>query len=194
MSPYSRITRTTRETDITLALEISGQGQTDVDTGIPFLDHMLQLFAVHGFFDLTVKAQGDLEIDDHHTVEDIGICLGQALRQALQERPNIRRYGSARVPMDEALAQVTVDISNRPFLIYQVTLAPGGGRFDPQLVKEFWRAVAQHGGLTLHIAVPYGDNTHHIIEAIFKAAGRALDEATSVEPRRQGVPSSKGLL
>ncbi len=194
MSPYSRITRTTRETDIMLELEISGQGQTDLDTGIPFLDHMLQLFAVHGFFDLTVKAKGDLEIDDHHTVEDIGICLGQALRQALQERPNIRRYGSARVPMDEALAQVTVDISNRPFLVYQVSFAASGGRFDPQLVKEFWRAVAQHGGLTLHIDVPYGDNTHHIIEAMFKAAGRALDEATSMEPRRQGVPSSKGML
>jgi imidazoleglycerol-phosphate dehydratase len=155
---------------------------------------MLHLFAAHGFFDLTLKAKGDLEIDDHHTVEDIGICLGQAFRQALQERPGFQRYGFARVPMDEALAQVTVDLSNRPFLVFKADFAPGGGRFDPQLVPEFWRAVAQHGGMTLHIEAPYGENTHHLIEAIFKATGRALDQASAPEPRRQGVPSTKGIL
>ena len=194
MSSKSRVARKTNETDITLELELDGSGQVDIDSGIPFLDHMLHLFAAHGFFDLTLKARGDLEIDDHHTVEDIGICLGQAFRQALQERPGIRRYGFARVPMDEAVAQVTVDLSNRPFLIFNVEFSPGSGRFDPQLLPEFWRAVAQHGGMTLHIEAPYGDNTHHIIEAIFKAAGRALDQASAQDPRRRGVPSTKGTL
>jgi imidazoleglycerol-phosphate dehydratase len=194
MSPQSHVARKTRETDIILTLEIDGSGQVDIDSGIPFLDHMLHLFAAHGFFDLTLKAKGDLEIDDHHTVEDIGICLGQGFRQALQERPGYRRYGFARVPMDEALAQVTVDLSNRPFLVYRVDFIPGGGRFDPQLVPEFWRAVAQHGGMTLHIEAPYGDNTHHLIEAIFKAAGRALDQASTPDPRLSGVPSTKGML
>ena len=194
MSPKSHVARTTRETDIVLELELDGSGQVNIDSGIPFLDHMLHLFAAHGFFDLILKAKGDLEIDDHHTVEDIGICLGQAFRRALQERPEFRRYGFARVPMDEALAQVTVDLSNRPFLVFKVDFAPGAGRFDPQLVPEFWRAVAQHGGMTLHIEAPYGDNTHHLIEAIFKAAGRALDQATGADPRSRGVPSTKGML
>ena len=194
MTSKSRVARKTNETDITLELEIDGRGRVDIDSGIPFLDHMLHLFAAHGFFNLSLKAKGDLEIDDHHTVEDIGICLGQAFRQALQERPGIRRYGFARVPMDEAVAQVTVDLSNRPFLVFKVEFAPGGSRFDPQLVPEFWRAVAQHGGMTIHIEAPYGDNTHHIIEAVFKAAGRALDQASALDPRRQGVPSTKGVL
>ena len=194
MSPKSRVARKTRETDIVLELELDGSGQVDIDSGIPFLDHMLHLFAAHGFFDLTLKAKGDLEIDDHHTVEDIGICLGQAFRQALQERPEFRRYGFARVPMDEALAQVTVDLSNRPFLVFLGEFTSSGGRFDPQLVPEFWRAVAQHGGMTLHIEIPYGDNTHHLVEAIFKAAGRALDQASAPDPRRRGVPSTKGVL
>ncbi|MFP3868539.1 MAG: imidazoleglycerol-phosphate dehydratase HisB [Desulfobacteraceae bacterium] len=194
MSPKARVFRQTRETEIDLELELDGQGRVELDSGIPFLDHMLHLFAAHGFFDLKLKARGDLEVDDHHTVEDIGICLGQALQQAVQERPGIRRYGGAVVPMDEALAQVAVDLSNRSLLVYQVNFLPGGGRFDPQLVKEFWRAVAQHAGLTLHIQVPYGENTHHIIEAIFKAAGRALDQATSPEGRLSGVPSTKGML
>jgi imidazoleglycerol-phosphate dehydratase len=194
MSPKSRVARKTRETDIILELELDGSGRVDIDSGIPFLDHMLHLFAAHGYFDLTLQAKGDLEIDDHHTVEDIGICLGQAFQRALQERPGFRRYGYARVPMDEALAHVTVDLSNRPFLVFKMNLTPGTGRFDPQLVPEFWRAVAQHGGMTLHIEAPYGDNTHHLIEAIFKAAGRALDQATAPEPRSQGVPSTKGML
>jgi imidazoleglycerol-phosphate dehydratase len=194
MSPKSHVIRKTNETDIVLELEIDGSGRVNIDSGIPFMDHMLHLFAAHGLFDLTLKAKGDLEIDDHHTVEDIGICLGQAFRQALQERQGVRRYGYARVPMDEALAQVTVDLSNRPFLVFKATFSSTGGRFDPQLVPEFWRAVSQNGGMTLHIEAPYGDNTHHIIEAIFKAAGRALDQASALDPRRQGVPSTKGVL
>jgi imidazoleglycerol-phosphate dehydratase len=192
--PLSKIHRQTRETEVNLELELDGRGKAAIDTGIPFLDHMLHLFAAHGYFDLTVKAKGDLEVDQHHTVEDIGICLGHAFREALQQRPGFRRYGEARVPMDEALAQVTLDLSNRPFLHFQVNFPSGGAALDPQLVKEFWRAVSVHGGITLHIAVPYGENTHHLIEAIFKAAGRALDQATQPEPRAKGVPSTKGVL
>jgi imidazoleglycerol-phosphate dehydratase len=194
MSPASQVHRRTKETEVELELELDGRGQTAVATGIPFLDHMLSLFAAHGYFDLKVKASGDLEVDQHHTVEDIGMCLGQALRKALAARPGFKRYGSASVPMDEALAQVTVDLSNRPFLHLEVKYPPGGSALDPQLVKEFWRAVSVHGGLTLHITVPYGENTHHIMEAIFKAAGRALDAATQPEARAQGVPSTKGVL
>jgi imidazoleglycerol-phosphate dehydratase len=192
--PKSTIRRQTRETEVEVELELDGRGQAAIDTGIPFFDHMLNLFAAHGYFDLTVKAVGDLEVDQHHTVEDIGICLGHAFREALGQRPNVRRYGEARVPMDEALAIVTVDLSNRPFLHLEVALPPGGAGMDPQLLKEFWRAVTIHGGITLHITVPYGENTHHILEAVFKAAARALDAATQPEPRATGVPSTKGIL
>lgn len=194
MSRSGRVARQTQETDIVVELNLDGSGRVAIDTGIPFFDHMLHLWAAHGFFDLQLKARGDLEIDDHHTVEDVGICLGQAFRQALQQGAGIRRYGFASVPMDEALAQVSIDLSNRPLLVYQVTFLPGGGRFDPQLAQEFWRAFALHCGATIHILVPHGENTHHILEAIFKAAGRALDEASTLEPRRQGIPSTKGLL
>ena len=194
MAPLSKVHRKTRETEVELELELDGRGQVEIDTGIPFLDHMLHLFAAHGYFDLKLKATGDLKVDQHHTVEDIGICLGQSLREALRQRPGVRRFGEARVPMDEALAQVTVDLSNRPLLHLEVDLPPGAAGLDPQLLKEFWRAVAVHGGLTLHITAPYGDNTHHILEAIFKAAGRALDAATQPEPRAQGLPSTKGVL
>ena len=194
MNRSSRITRKTRETDIEVALNLDGAGQVDLATGIPFLDHMLHLFAAHGYFDLTVKATGDLEVDQHHTVEDIGICLGQAFREALGAKVGVRRYGEARVPMDEALAQATVDLSNRPFLHFDVRFAPVSAALDPQLVKEFWRALAIHGGMTIHIEVPYGENTHHIMEAIFKAMGRALDRASQPEPRAQGAPSTKGTL
>jgi imidazoleglycerol-phosphate dehydratase len=194
MSPLSRVTRKTKETEVELELELDGRGNAAIDTGIPFLDHMLHLFAAHGYFDLKVKAQGDLHVDQHHTVEDLGICLGQAFREAVKQAPKVRRFGSARVPMDEALAQVTVDLSNRPFLHFQVTFPPGSAALEPQLVKEFWRAVSVHGGMTLHICVPYGENTHHVIEAVFKAAGRALDAATQPEPRAKGVPSTKGVL
>ena len=194
MNRSSRITRKTRETDIEVALNLDGAGQVDLATGIPFLDHMLHLFAAHGYFDLTVKATGDLEVDQHHTVEDIGICLGQAFREALGAKSGVRRYGEARVPMDEALAQATVDLSNRPFLHFDVRFAPVSAALDPQLVKEFWRALAIHGGMTIHIEVSYGENTHHIMEAIFKAMGRALDRASQPEPRAQGAPSTKGTL
>jgi imidazoleglycerol-phosphate dehydratase len=195
MTPTSRITRKTKETDIDLTLELDGQGKVDIDTGIPFLDHMLHLFAAHGYFDLKIKALGDLEVDEHHTVEDIGICLGHAFKEALQARPpGFKRFGHALVPMDEALAIVSVDLSNRPYLHFDVSFQPGGAGLDPQLVKEFFRAVSLHGGMTLHIKAPHGDNTHHIIEAIFKAAGRALDIATQPEPRAQGTPSTKGVL
>ena len=192
--PLSKIHRQTRETEVDVELELDGRGAASLDTGIPFLDHMLTLFAAHGYFDLTIKATGDLEVDQHHTVEDIGICLGQAFREALAQRPQVRRYGEARVPMDEALAQVTVDLSNRPFLHLEANLPSGSPGLDPQLLKEFWRAVSIHGGMTLHITVPYGENTHHILEAVFKAAGRALDAATQAEPRATGVPSTKGVL
>jgi len=194
MNRSSRITRQTRETDIEVALNLDGVGKVDLATGIPFLDHMLHLFAAHGYFDLTVKATGDLEVDQHHTVEDIGICLGQAFREALAAKSGVRRYGEARVPMDEALAQATVDLSNRPFLHFDVRFAPVSAALDPQLVKEFWRAVAIHGGMTIHVEVPYGENTHHIMEAIFKAMGRALDRASRPEPRAPGTPSTKGVL
>jgi imidazoleglycerol-phosphate dehydratase len=192
--PLSKIHRQTRETEVELELELDGRGQADIDTGIPFFDHMLHLFAAHGYFDLRLKASGDLEVDQHHTVEDIGICLGQAFREALAQRPQVKRYGEARVPMDEALAQVTVDLSNRPYLHLDAPLPPMSPGLDPQLLKEFWRAVSIHGGMTLHISVPYGENTHHILEAVFKAAGRALDAASQPEPRAQGVPSTKGML
>ncbi len=192
--PLSKIHRQTRETEVDVELELDGRGKASCDTGIPFLDHMLTLFTAHGYFDLAIKATGDLEVDQHHTVEDIGICLGQAFREALAQRPQVRRYGEARVPMDEALAQVTVDLSNRPFLHLEANLPSGSAGLDPQLLKEFWRAVSIHGGMTLHISVPYGENTHHILEAVFKAAGRALDAATQPEPRATGVPSTKGVL
>lgn len=156
---------------------------------------MLTLFATHGFFGLDVEATGDLEVDAHHTVEDLGICLGGALSKALGERKGIRRYGHAVVPMDEARATVTMDLSNRPFLVYNVPhLSSRVGQFETELIPEFLRAFCQHGGITLHIQVPYGNNTHHILEAIFKALGRALDEATTLDERRQGIPSSKGSL
>jgi len=194
MTRQAQVTRKTRETDVQVDLNLDGAGKVDLATGIPFLDHMLHLFAAHGYFDLTVKARGDLEVDQHHTVEDIGICLGQALKKALGEKAGVRRFGSARVPMDEALAQVSLDLSNRPFLHFDVRFSPVSAALDPQLLREFWRAVAIHGGLTVHIEVPYGENTHHIMEAIFKAMGRALDRATQVEPRAQGAPSTKGML
>lgn len=194
MNRRSRIARKTRETEVEVELNLDGEGRVSLDTGIPFLDHMLHLFAAHGFFDLTVRARGDLKVDQHHTVEDIGLCLGQAFREALGERQGIRRYGEARIPMDEALAQVAVDLSNRPFLHFETRPLWSFAALDPQLLKEFWRAVAVTGGMTIHIEVPYGDNTHHIMEAVFKAMGRALDMATQIDPRVKAAPSTKGVL
>ena len=191
----SEIKRQTRETDILVNLAIDGQGKAEVDTGVPFMDHMLTLFAVHGFFDLTIKAKGDTEIDDHHTVEDLGICLGQAFKAALADFSAIKRYGLAAVPMDETLVRVTCDFSNRPYLHYGATIEDQKvGRFDTALIPEFLRALTLHGGVTLHVEVAHGKNAHHIIEAIFKALGRCLDLASSPEPRLSGPLSSKGSL
>ncbi|MGC8494625.1 MAG: imidazoleglycerol-phosphate dehydratase HisB [Syntrophobacteraceae bacterium] len=189
------VERTTRETKISVDIALDGTGDFDLNTGVPFLDHMLTLFAHHGLFDLTVKAKGDLEVDAHHTVEDIGICLGTALSKALGDRKGITRYGHFTVPMDEALACVTLDLSNRPFLVYDTPpMSDRTGDFETQLVPEFFRALCQHGGITLHIRVLYGANTHHMLEAAFKAFGRALAAAVSLDPRRSSVPSSKGAL
>ncbi|MFO7760346.1 MAG: imidazoleglycerol-phosphate dehydratase HisB [Thermodesulfobacteriota bacterium] len=189
------IKRQTRETDIFLELNLDGLGNTEIDSGVPFLNHMLTLFGVHGFFDLTIKAEGDTEVDDHHTVEDIGICLGQAFKHILKDFSKINRYGSCSLPMDEARADITVDLSNRSYLHYEVDgLDSKTGTFDTVLVKEFLRALSLHGGMTLHIEVPYGENTHHILEAVFKALGRSLDQATALNTRLNSTLSSKGSL
>jgi imidazoleglycerol-phosphate dehydratase len=190
-----RVERKTKETDIRMGFFLDGQGEVNARTGVPFLDHMLTLFAVHGFFDLEIQAEGDLEVDAHHTVEDLGICLGEAMHKAAGERHGIRRYGHAVVPMDEACASVALDLSNRPYLVYRVPDLPDRvGEFETELVPEFFRAFCLRAGVTLHIDVPYGANTHHMLEAVFKAWGRALDAATQMDPRRTGAPSSKGVL
>jgi imidazoleglycerol-phosphate dehydratase len=189
------VERKTKETDIKVKLSLDGQGAVTIHTGVPFLDHMLTLFAVHGFFDLDIEAQGDMEVDAHHTVEDLGICLGSALNKALGDRAGIRRYGHSTTPMDETRAIVTLDLSGRPYLVYQTPqLSARVGQFETELAPEFFRAFCQHGGVTLHIEVPYGANTHHMLEAIFKAWGRALDDAVRLDERRKGIPSSKGSL
>lgn len=189
------IARKTNETDISLAFAVDGTGISEIDTGVPFLNHMLDLFTKHGHFNLQVDAKGDVEIDDHHTVEDIGICLGQTLREALGDKSGIKRYASVFVPMDEALAQVVIDISNRPHFEYRAQYTSARvGTFDTELVHEFLWKLALEARITLHVIVHYGQNTHHMIEAVFKALGRAIDEATSIDPRVQGVPSTKGVL
>lgn len=191
----SKISRQTRETEISLALQLDGIGQTNLKTGVPFLEHMLDSFAKHGMFDLFVEAKGDTHIDDHHTVEDIAICLGQAFREALGDKRGIRRYGNAFVPMDEALGQVVVDLSNRPHLEFRADFPQDKvGRFDTELVHEFFWKLALESRMTLHVILHYGQNTHHMIEACFKALGRALDDAVQIDPRVQGIPSSKGVL
>ena len=187
--------RKTKETDIQITLILDGSGRTSIHTGVGFMDHMLTLFAVHGFFDLEIEAQGDVEVDDHHTVEDLGICLGQAFALALGDKSGICRYGHAYVPMDETLARVCADFSNRPFLHYQVAVKEEKiGAFDVALAKEFLRALALHSGLTLHVDMLHGENGHHILEAIFKALGRALAVAAGPNPRVSGQLSSKGVL
>ncbi|MBS2771253.1 MULTISPECIES: imidazoleglycerol-phosphate dehydratase HisB [Anoxybacillus] len=195
MMRKAMISRTTNETDIQLELTLEGEGKAELETGVPFLTHMLDLFAKHGQFDLQVKAVGDIEIDDHHTTEDIGICLGQALREALGDKKGIRRYGNAFVPMDEALAQVVIDLSNRPHFEFRGEFpSPKVGTFDVELVHEFLWKLALEARMNLHVIVHYGRNTHHMIEAVFKALGRALAEATMIDPRVKGVPSTKGML
>jgi imidazoleglycerol-phosphate dehydratase len=194
MQRKSSVARKTAETDIELHLNLDGSGKNQIKTGVPFLDHMLTLFSVHGFFDLSVKAEGDTEVDDHHTVEDIGICLGQAIASALADKGGIARYGSSYLPMDESLVRVVVDISNRCFLHYDAVVTEQKlGTFDTCLAKEFFCAVCQHGGLTLHIDLLHGENGHHIIEAIFKGFGRAMHIATT-GLEIQGALSSKGCL
>ena len=186
------ITRNTRETDITATLCLDGSGQTDIRTGIGFFDHMLTALAVHASFDLTLRAEGDLAVDAHHTVEDTGIVLGDALKKALGSTP-VERYGSFYIPMDEALGFASLDISGRPFLHWDCELAsPMIGSFDTQTAEEFFRAFAMHAGITLHLQVPYGKNDHHKLEALFKALGHALQAA--VRPRDGAVLSTKGVL
>ena len=191
----AEIERKTAETQISIKLNLDGEGKSDIATGIGFLDHMLTLLAKHSFMDLTVKAKGDLEVDSHHTVEDIGIVLGEALREALGDKAGIHRYGNCFIPMDETLVQVCLDFSGRPFLVFGAEIPKIQlGNYDTEMTEEFFRAVAMHCGLTLHIRVLYGSNVHHIIEAIFKSFARAVAEAAAVDPRVKGVMSSKGVL
>ncbi|HKZ18122.1 MAG TPA: imidazoleglycerol-phosphate dehydratase HisB [Geobacteraceae bacterium] len=195
MARTASIERVTRETQIRLSLDVDGAGVGKICTSVPFLDHMLSLFARHGLFDLQVEATGDIDIDFHHTVEDIGIVLGDAFRKALGDKQGIRRYGNAVVPMDETLASATVDISGRPYLVYEVSLPKVKiGEFDVELVREFFVAFANNCGTNLHVRLMYGDNVHHIVEACFKAFARAMDEATRLDDRIKGVMSTKGKL
>lgn len=194
-SRTAEIARTTRETEIQLTLGLDGQGGATIETGIGFLDHMLELFAKHALFDLRVQCKGDLHVDAHHSTEDVGICLGQALDRALGDRAGIRRYGHCILPMDEALATIAVDLGGRPFFAWQVEFPSEKiGVFDTELVAEFWRAFATHARMNLHVLVPYGANSHHISEAIFKGLARSLRDATEPDPRSEGVPSTKGSL
>jgi imidazoleglycerol-phosphate dehydratase len=190
------LTRNTKETQITMELAIDGKGVSEIETGIPFLDHMLTLFARHGFFDLKLKASGDIDVDYHHTVEDTGIVLGQVLKEALGEKRGIRRYGSFLLPMDESLARVALDLSNRPAFVYKVDYKDAMVRdFSIGLVKEFFQAFANEAGCNLHINLEYGEEPHHIAEAIFKGFARALDIATTIDPRLgDAIPSTKGSL
>ena len=197
--PWNRraeISRETSETAITVALGLDGEGRADIATGIGFLDHMLTALARHGLFDLKVRAKGDLHIDFHHTTEDVGIVIGQCLRQALGDKRGIRRYGAAVIPMDEALAEAAVDISGRPFLAWSVTFAqPKIGEMDTELFEEFFRALAFNAGITLHVTQMAGTNAHHVAEACFKALARALREAVEPDPRAiSAIPSTKGVL
>ena len=196
MARKASIERKTKETNIRISLDLDGKGEYSIKTSVPFMDHMFSHIAKHGFFDLTVKAKGDTHIDDHHTVEDLGIAFGQALKKALGDSKGIRRYGEATVPMDETLAQVTMDLSGRPYLVYQVDLPKKYKLkdFDPGLAEDFFRSVANHAGMNLHINLLYGRDVHHMLEGIFKAFGRALDQATTVDSRIRGVLSTKGKI
>ena len=192
----SKVERKTKETDIKVSINLDGEGTYAIDTSIPFLDHMLSLMSKHGLFDVKIKAKGDIDIDDHHTVEDIGIVLGKAVKQAIGDMKGISRYGQASVPMDEALATVTIDVSGRPYLVYKVEFPKRSKvkSFDPDLIEDFLQAFVSNSSITLHVEAPYGRNTHHIIEAIFKAMGRALRQAVTIDPRVKGVPSTKKVI
>ncbi|WP_181708646.1 imidazoleglycerol-phosphate dehydratase HisB [Chthonobacter rhizosphaerae] len=192
----ARLSRKTNETDITVAVDLDGTGTADISTGVGFFDHMLTQVARHGLIDLTVRAEGDLHIDDHHTVEDVGIALGQAVRQALGDKRGITRYADTHLAMDEALTRCAIDISGRPFLVFRTTFhTPKIGTFDTQLVEEWFRAFAMNAGVTLHVETLYGSNDHHIAESCFKALARTLRQAVAIDPRQADkVPSTKGVL
>jgi imidazoleglycerol-phosphate dehydratase len=196
MMRSASVSRRTAETDVSLSIALDGTGKAEISTGIGFLDHMLELFARHGLFDLTVKVTGDLHVDQHHTTEDTGIALGQALLQALGDKKGITRYADIHLPMDETLTRLAVDISGRPFLVFRTTFPTEKiGAFDTELVREFFQAFAINAGLTLHVETLYGANSHHIAESCFKGLARALRQAVAVDPREEGrVPSTKGTL
>jgi len=191
----SGVQRKTKETAVVLKLDLDGKGEHSILTGIPFFDHMLSLLAYHSRLDLSLKAKGDIAVDAHHTVEDVGICLGDGIRKALGDAKGIRRYGMAMIPMDETLVSVALDFSMRPWLVFQVNLRKSKiGTFDTELVEEFFKALCSHARMTLHINLLYGKNSHHMVEAVFKGFGRALREAVSLDPRSSRVPSTKGVL
>jgi imidazoleglycerol-phosphate dehydratase len=195
MPRNTTITRKTAETDIRLTLDLDGSGKVEAATGVGFFDHMLTHVAKHGLFDLAVHCKGDTHIDAHHTVEDVGICFGKALAQALGDKAGIRRFGDCTLPMDETLATAAVDLSGRPFLVWRADVPLETlGTFSSQLAEEFWRAVSSAGSLTLHVLLHHGKNTHHVVEAIFKACARALRAAVEPDPRASGIPSTKGVL
>lgn len=191
----AEVKRKTKETEVVLKLDLDGSGRHSIDTGIPFFDHMLSLLAYHSNMDLTLKAKGDIGVDAHHTVEDVGICLGEGIRKALGEVKGIQRYGMAIIPMDETLVSVAMDFSMRPCLVFHMKLRRSRiGTFDLELVEEFFRALCNHSKITLHVNLLYGKNSHHMVEAIFKGIGRALREAVSIDERSSGIPSTKGVL
>lgn len=191
----SNIIRKTGETDIEVGINLDGEGKYNIDTGVGFFDHMLSLMAKHGIFDLSVKAKGDLNVDSHHTIEDVGIVIGSCIKEALKDKKGIKRYGTAFVPMDEVLATVSLDVSGRPFLVFDAEFTSSIlGNYDTEMTEEFFRALAFNAGITLHAKVLYGKNNHHMIEALFKALGRALREAVTVDERIKGVMSTKGCI
>lgn len=195
MNRIAEIDRITKETQIKVTINLDGSGKHAIQTGVGFFDHMLTLFCVHGLFDLDISAKGDIEVDYHHTVEDVGLVVGKAIDKALGERKGITRYGQATIPMDDALAQAVIDLSNRPYLVFRLpAVMPQQNGFDASLTKEFFRALAQKSGMNLHINVAYGDNWHHMVEAVFKAFARALRQGVTLDARVKGIPSSKGSL
>ena len=191
----AEVKRKTKETEISLKIDLEGSGKHSIHTGIPFFDHMLSLLAYHSSMDLSLKARGDIDVDAHHTVEDVGLCLGDGIRKALGEVRGIQRYGMALIPMDEALGSVALDLSMRPWLVFHMKLKRSRiGTFDLELVEEFFKALCNHGSMTLHINLLYGRNSHHMVEAVFKGFGRALGQAVSLDSRSASVPSTKGIL
>lgn len=195
MPRVSQINRNTKETQIQLRVDLDGQGEAKINTGVGFFDHMLTLFAHHSRLDIAIEAQGDLMIDAHHTVEDVGIALGQAIKEALGDKSGIRRYGHFTLPMEETLCTSALDLSGRPYLVFQAEMkSPQLGNFETELVEDFWQAIVNNAGMNLHILIHHGRNTHHVCEAIFKATARALRMAVESDPRAPGIPSTKGVL